>query len=249
MGRAIAFGALNSGVILPNELAVCDLNTEKFSDLPEGVCVVTDVEELPQCEYVLFAVKPQGFSAVAKKYKPNGTVVSIMAGVKIDTIIASINAKSVCRVMPNTPCMVGKGMCALCFDNCTEKDERFLISLFSALGKAVVVTEDELDAVTAVSGSGPAYVYYFVKSMVDAGVKLGLSEENAKELALQTFDGAVEMVRTTGKPLSELIDNVCSPGGTTIQAINCFDENNLSKIVSKAMERCARRSAELSEGK
>lgn len=246
MGKAIALGALNSGVIKPNELAVCDLDMAKLSELPDEVFTTSDVRDLNKCEYVLFAVKPQGFATVAKQYSGDATVVSIMAGVKVGTIMSLTGASSVCRIMPNTPCLVEKGMCALSFVNCTEDSKAFLTELFSAIGDVVTVDEEMLDAVTAVSGSGPAYVYYFVRAMAESGAKLGLSEDISLRLALQTFEGAVEMVRTTQKPLDELIKNVCSPGGTTIQAINHFDEAGLGDVISKGMEKCAKRSAELS---
>ena len=247
MGKAIALGALNSGVICAEDLSVCDLDASKFSDLPKGVFCTTNVDDLANCNVILYAVKPQGFNKVAQKHGKDTVVGSIMAGIQIDTIVRATGAQKVCRVMPNTPCMVGKGMCALTFANCDKESVDFLTRLFSSLGDVVCVDEKLFDAVTCVSGSGPAYVYYFIKSMVDAGVSQGLDYDSALKLTLQTFDGAVQMVRATNKDLSTLIDNVCSPGGTTIQAINRFNEGDLDKIVADGMAKCAARSAELSK--
>ncbi|NLZ25869.1 MAG: pyrroline-5-carboxylate reductase, partial [Clostridiales bacterium] len=120
-------------------------------------------------------------------------------------------------------------------------------SLFSSFGKTVVLEEKYFDAVTAVSGSGPAYVYMFIKSMVDAGAALGLDRETAKYLTVQTFAGAAKMVEDSPFDIETLINNVCSKGGTTIQAVESFRDDGLEEIIKKGMEKCYNRSKELSQ--
>ena len=171
-----------------------------------------------------------------------------MAGVKLDTIFESVNGLTrAVRVMPNAPARVGKGMSALSYRGATDTDKMFVDGIFSSVGKTIIVDEDKLDAVTAISGSGPAYVYYFIKSMIDAGVKLGLTEDESATLTYQTFNGAIKMAQTTDTGLDKLIEMVCSKGGTTIQAIDCFRENNTDKIIEDAIKKCYDRSKELSK--
>lgn len=247
MGKAIIDGVLSSGKIAPEHILVCDLDAEKLKTLPSGVATVTSVSRVKDCEYVIFAVKPQSFSSVASEFSEDSTVISIMAGIKIDRIKSLTKAREVVRIMPNTPCLVGKGMCAVAFSGVTEKKKEFVTELFNTLGKVVEVEEDKMDAVTSVSGSGPAYVYYFINSMINAGMNRGLDAETARTLTLQTFEGALEMVKTSSEPIDTLIRNVCSKGGTTIQAIEHFKNGNLSDIIDEGMAKCAHRSKEMSE--
>jgi pyrroline-5-carboxylate reductase len=131
--------------------------------------------------------------------------------------------------------------------NGDPNDTEFITKLFDCLGQVLSVREEKLDAVTGISGSGPAYVFMFIDSLIDAGVKQGLTKDEAKILAVQTLIGGAEMVGHEQKPLSELIMNVCSKGGTTIEAIKVFEENNFRGIISDAVAACVKRSKELSE--
>jgi len=249
MARAIVLGALKSGLLTSKEIIVSDKVNEQlicFQGL--GIDTITDNKAVASsCEYLLFAIKPQQSQAVFSEIKDCSfeNAVSIMAGVTISKIRDSLGNKNIARVMPNTPALVGMGMSAIAFSDGFKSD--FLLSLFSSFGKTVVLEEKYFDAVTAVSGSGPAYVYMFIKSMVDAGAALGLDRETAKYLTVQTFAGAAKMVEDSPFDIETLINNVCSKGGTTIQAVESFRDDGLEEIIKKGMEKCYNRSKELSQ--
>lgn len=250
MAEAILSGAIEKKIIDSFDILVFDVNLDKAMAFAEkyDVCLAnSNADVAERAEYVLLSVKPQSFDEVAIDLKNAKFIISIMAGVKIDTIknkIPQLNA--VARIMPNAPVKVGLGMSAISYRGANEANQTFVNTLFDAIGKTVNVEEDKLDAVTAISGSGPAYVYYFIKSMIDAGVKIGLSEEESRVLTYQTFLGATELSSQSELNLDTLIDMVCSKGGTTIEAIKTFRENNTDKIIEKAIDACYNRSLELS---
>ncbi len=253
MSYAIVSGALKSNYLSSSEIIVSDINPSslgKFSG--KGVNVTTEnADILNQAEFVLFAVKPQhfadslsgiqGFSC--KKF------ITIMAGVKKASIKAALksDAVKVARCMPNTPCSVGNGAVGIDlsdYENGEDKD--FIKNLFSSFAEVVLVGESKLNAVTGISGSSPAYFYLFIKCLVDAGIKQGLSSEDAKKLAANTMIGSGKMIfENADKSLEELIAAVCSKGGTTIEAIKVFNESGLSEITDKAVSACVKRAEEL----
>ena len=251
MADAILGGAIESGVIKGEDVLAYDAitsQTEKFAKKYGVVIANSNNEVASNTLYTLLAVKPQNFLTVKEELKEVRFLISIMAGVKLDTIFENIpNLESAVRVMPNAPARVGKGMSALAYRNASDTDKAFVENVFSSVGKTIDVNEDKLDAVTAISGSGPAYVYYFLKSMIDAGVTLGLTDEESATLTYQTFEGAVKMALSTDTGLDKLIDMVCSKGGTTIEAINCFKDNSTDEIIKKAIQKCCDRSKELSK--
>ena len=155
----------------------------------------------------------------------------------------------VARCMPNLPCAAGFGMMGVDMSdyNKNTDDTDFISNLFGCLGQVLSVPEDKLDAVTGISGSGPAYTFIFIDSLIDAGVKQGLTRDEAKLLAMQTVWGSCSMLMEDDRPLSELIMSVCSKGGTTIEAVKVFEQNNFRGIVSDAVAACVKRSKELSE--
>ena len=249
MATAILNGILKSGCLNPDEIIVSDVDGDKLKAISEKGVVVTFDNELifGQSDYILLAVKPQVAKEVFKdiKYK-NLKVISIMAGISRNTVSEMFGGARVARIRPNTPCLVGKGMCAIDAGDFDEDGRKLVSVIFSSLGKIVELDEKYFDAVTAVSGSGPAYVYTFIKAMIDEGDALGLDEKISETLTLQTFEGAVKMVEERTTDIDTLIKNVCSKGGTTIEAVNCFAENNLDKIIAEGMKRCEKRSKELS---
>ena len=253
MAEAILGGAIDKKVVESYDVLVFDTDPDKAMNFAEkyDVCLASSNSDVSdRADYVLIAVKPQSFSTLSPEIQNARFIISIMAGVKINTIKSLLpELKSLVRIMPNAPVRVNLGMSALSYDNASVEDVDFINKLFSSIGKTIEVDEDKLDAVTAISGSGPAYVYYFIKSMIDAGVKVGLTYEESKILTYQTFVGATELSSTSQFDLDTLIDMVCSKGGTTIEAIKTFKENNADKIIEKAIEKCYSRSIELSEGK
>ena len=251
MATAIINGAISSGVLKRDELIVSDVfetSLKKFAD--NGVVTTTNNEELAsKSEFVLFAVKPQNIKSVLDSIKNCrcNKFISIMAGVKKQAIKEVFPNAKVARCMPNTLCSISSGAIGLDVSDFDDiNDVNFVKNLLSALASIVLVEEDKLNAVTGVSGSSPAYFYLFLKGIIDSGVKHGLSEQDAKTLAVSTMIGAGKMVlENEDKSLDDLINAVCSKGGTTIEAINVFKENNLNEITDKAIDACIKRAFEL----
>ena len=248
MASAILGGILRGGLLRADRIAVSDRDEGKLAVMAQnGVSVTSDNREIAaSAEYLLFAVKPQVAPSVFEEVAPvieAGTVISIMAGIPVSKLRAALGERNYVRVMPNTPALVGEGMSAIAFEE--GKRSQFVADIFSSIGKVVELDESKFDAVTSLSGSGPAYVYMFLKALIDGGVDGGLSPEDAKTLAVQTVRGAAKMVRLSTAPIDELIDAVCSKGGTTIQAVESFRANGLEEIVKKGMAKCKKRSEEL----
>lgn len=253
MSYSIVSGALSAKFLFADEILVSDVNESslvKFSD--KGVNVtLSNSEVLNQSEFVLFAVKPQNFigsvgeieNISCKKF------ISIMAGVKKLTVKSALKSEDVkvARCMPNTPCSVGSGAVGIDLSDYETADDRdFIENLFSSCAKVVLVDESKLNAVTGISGSSPAYFYLFIKCLVEAGVKQGLSESDAKKLAANTMIGSGKMIfENADKSLDELITAVCSKGGTTIEAIKVFNDSGLAGIIDKAVSACVKRAEEL----
>lgn len=256
MAKSILKGVLQSEFLRGKKIILSDVDLDKLNETSDeyGVNVTNDNRYAAEnSEYLLLAVKPQNFPDVAKQLSgvcPK-KVISIMAGVKKSVIKNSfgVGLIKVARCMPNLPCSYGFGMTGVDmvdFNRDTD-DTEFIYNLFSCIGQVLSITEDKIDAVTGISGSGPAYAFIFLDSLIDAGVKQGLTADEAKLLALQTVWGSCSMLMETDKPLSELIMNVCSKGGTTIEAVKVFEQKNFRGIVSDAVEACVKRSKELSE--
>lgn len=251
MATAIIKGCLRSKKLLPEEIIVSDVNDlalEKISKL--GVNVTGNNNELvSQSEFVLFAVKPQSLDNVLNgiSYCSCEKIISIMAGIKRTRLKQKFNLAKVARCMPNTPCAVGAGAVGIDLTDFTdENDVLFIKSLFSSFASVVLLSEDKMNAVTGVSGSSPAYFYLFLKSVIEAGMKNGLSFKEARDLATRTMIGAGKMVeKNKSKSLDELINAVCSKGGTTIEAINVFKQEGIEDITLKAVDACVKRASEL----
>jgi len=256
MAHSILRGAVLSDFLRAKKIIVSDVNIEKLQSVNDelGVFYTQDNRYVAEnSEFLLFAVKPQNFLQIAQELqgiRPD-KVVSIMAGVKRATIknALGVGIIKVARCMPNLPCSVGSGMMGLDMSdfNSDPNDTEFIDKLFSSMGRVLSISESKMDAVTGISGSGSAYVFMFIDSMIDAGVKQGLTKDEATVLAIQTVLGGAEMAYHSDKPLSELIMNVCSKGGTTIEAVKVLEQNNFRGIVSSAVDACVKRSKELSE--
>jgi len=198
----------------------------------------------------MFAVKPQHYKEItdANVFSDDKIVISIMAGVKIDVLRKNLASNcGILRVMPNMPCSVGKGISALCFDKINQQDKEFLTGLFSSCGDIIEIDESKFDAVTSISGSGPAYVYMFIQGMIKGGMQGGLTYDESKALAVATLDGATELAKISHEPLDTLVDSVCSKGGTTIEAVSIYKEKGLIDIIAKGIDACRNKSKILSE--
>ena len=252
MANAIINGILSSKFISAENIAVTDIDENKLITFKEKGLFVkcnSNSEIANNSEYLLFAIKPQIFNSIINEFNncQAKNLISIMAGITIEKLRTGTGIKSVCRIMPNTRCMKNEGMSALCFENYSKESENFVKNIFEKLGKTLITNENKLDAVTSVSGSGPAYVFEFAKAMIEGGTDGNLSEEESKLLTLQTIKGAVKMLESFQGNIDNLTEAVCSKGGTTIQAINYFREKNLNNIIREGMKLCKKRSEQLSK--
>lgn len=257
MAYAIAKGAIESDFLRANKIFVGDCNKDALQRFKDYGCFITtdNAQVADNCEYLLLAVKPQQFAKVSEEIKNCSckTIISIMAGVEKKNIKENMPyVKKICRAMPNLPCAIGSGMVAADISDFSSQDDlQFLSGLFDALGMYMPIEEEKMHAVTGISGSGPAYVFLFIKSLIDAGIKQGLSEDEACVLAAQTVAGGVDMFiheqEKNGIQIDELIRRVCSKGGTTECAMRSFENDGFSEIVNKAVNACVERSKELSK--
>ncbi len=249
MANAILRGALAKGVLSAEDVLVCEPSEERRKAFSEaGIVVSSENRDAVGCDYVLLAVKPQTFPAVAEALRGETfpPVISIMAGKTKSSIRSATGAATIARVMPNLPCSVGAGMTAVDASELEEDARRFVLGLFFSVGDVIETSETELDAVTALSGSGPAYIYLFLRALIAAGEEQGLSREQAQTLAFQTMEGGLKMARTSGKSLDELIAAVSSKGGTTVAALDVFRAEGFEQSVLHAVDAAARRAKELS---
>ena len=223
-----------------------------------GIQVTSDNRELAaQADSIVLSVKPQAMAdvlgGIAGTLKQDVLVLSIAAGITTESIRAKLGDIQVIRVMPNTPALVSAGASGLYNANASKENLNAALDIFNSVGRAVVVeNEDLMDAVTAVSGSGPAYFFLLMEEMIKAGLQLGLTEETAKMLVLQTAKGAAllaEAAQQQCEDPSVLRQKVTSPGGTTEAALKVFAENDISQIVNQALTAALDRGRELSKGK
>ncbi|MDQ1682405.1 MAG: pyrroline-5-carboxylate reductase [Frankiaceae bacterium] len=255
MGEAILAGLLRAGRS-PGDIVVTEKDATRSSYLSDryGVAVVSNDAAVAEADVVVLAVKPQDLGAVlvelAPSYRPGALAVSIAAGVTSRFIEERLPAGTpVVRVMPNTPALVGEGMSAVAVGSAaTDEHLATTEALLAPLGPVRRVTESQLDAVTAVSGSGPAYVFYLAEAMIAAGVEFGLDEETATALATQTIIGAGTLMRETGTAPAELRAMVTSKGGTTAAAIETFDVYDVKGALRAGLTACRDRSVELAGG-
>jgi len=230
----------------PVELFVCDIDGAKAAAAAQSFsAAVMGIDEMAQgSDMLLLAVKPNVALAVAEEvsaYKK--PLISIVAGISGQKL--AVCGGRVLRVMPNMPAMVGAGASVLCADTDFDEEEKALAeSIFAACGRAYWLPEKMLDAVTAVSGSGPAYAFMFIEALADAGVREGLPRDVATELAAQTLLGAGQYVLTSRQHPGLLKDLVCSPGGTTIEAVKVLS-HGFSGLVMDAAAACAEKSREI----
>ncbi len=249
MGEAIALGLKGVGDV---ELGVFDIDRERRSlAQSKGLRVFSgNVELVRSSDVVILAVKPQVMYEVASEIKgdisDSKLVISIAAGISCEKLKKMLEIERVVRVMPNTPALVSQGAIALSFcGSFSEKEKELVLEIFSVLGRTFEVPESYMDAVTALSGSGPAYVFLFLEALSDAGVRVGLPRDLSLELAFQTLKGSIYLFESRKTVPREFIDMVTSPGGTTISALHILERAGFKGIVMDAVEAAWRRSKEL----
>ena len=253
MGRALVGGMLANRVMAPGEVQIVDPDAASqawWSQTYPEVALSTDLSSAQgEAEIVLLAVKPhlvQSVLAGSPESCRGKLVVSIAAGISLEKLCLWCGHQRVIRVMPNTPSLVGAGAAGFCGSvQVTSQDYQRIQTMLGSIGLAVQVSEPQLDAVTGLSGSGPAYVCMIIEALADGGVMEGLPRALAMQLATQTVLGTAKMIAETGKHPGELKDAVASPGGTTIAAIAALEQNGLRGALIDAVAQSARRSREL----
>ena len=255
MAEAILTGLEKSGKDLKN-VSVFDPNPRRLAEL-ESLLGISSVPDTPTgiqtADIVIIAVKPQVLPNVlpeiASAVKSNAVVVSIAAGITLKVLEKALPEQKVIRVMPNTPLMVGEGMSGLCKGTfVSEEDLAVVEEIFSASGKTLIVKENLIDALSGISGCGPAFMYLFIEALMDAGVLNGLTRKEACLLAAQTMLGSARMVLETGEEPAKLKGQVTSPGGTTIAGIKELEKAALRGAVMDAVTATIQRSKELENG-
>ena len=256
MAEALIKGLIAARVVEPEQIYGSDPRRERCADLQERYGIRTGTNNLDvvrHAEIVILSVKPQivqrVLDEVAPHLRPHTLLVSIAAGTPVAAIEARLpTGARVVRTMPNTPALVGAGATAIAAGgHATTEDLDSARRIFDAVGKTVILDEEQLDAVTGLSGSGPAYVFLIIEALSDAGVKMGLSRYNAQALAAQTVLGSAKLLLETNEHPGRLKDMVTSPGGTAIAGIATLEAGGLRTTLINAVEAATRRSRELGE--
>lgn len=257
MAEALIRGLVRGGHVPPERIAASGPRPDRLEELRReyGIEVTRHNREVAQrCGVLVLSVKPQILDKVLREVgdlvAPGTLVVSIAAGVDTETIEASLpDGVRVVRAMPNTPALVGAGATAVSpGKHASEADLATAKALFDAVGITVVLDEAHLDAVTGLSGSGPAYIFLILEALADAGVKVGLSRRNAQRLAAQTVMGSAKLLLETDEHPGQLKDMVTSPGGTAIAGLHTLEEGGLRTTLINAVETATKRARELGRG-
>lgn len=254
MGLTYAEGMASSPLLIKHKLRIFDTDPKKMETLstqPQFEVYRTLEDCLPKSDLIFIAVKPFHSEDLFKHMKPmvndDQIFVSLMAGVTIESIQQQLGKNKVVRTMPNLPAQVGKGVTSYIASNEVSKLELLMVrNLLDTTGTSIRVnSEIFIDASTGISGSGPAYVFYFMQSMLDAALKMGFSEFDSKVLVSNTFEGAIELFNQNDISPKSWIDKVTSKGGTTQAAINSMDDNNVKQLIQDAAYAAFDRAVEL----
>jgi pyrroline-5-carboxylate reductase len=254
MGEAMLAAVLEKKLAAPAGIIVSDVSRERRNYLNQhyGIAITDSSRDaVSGVDIVILAVKPQHITDIYHdldgSLQPDQLVLSIVAGIKMDTIYRGLGHRRVVRVMPNTPARVGLGMSGwTATDAVSEEQREWTQTILKAMGKEIYFKNEKyLDMVTAVSGSGPAYFFRFAECLVEAAVSIGLGREEAEELVTQTMRGAAQLMEKSGETPAELRRQVTSRGGTTERALQVFEEGELDVLVEKAVEAAYRRAKEL----
>lgn len=257
MAEAFIKGVLDGGYS-PLDITVSEPNEARRALVGERYGINTtdkNTELVENSDIVVLAIKPQIVEVVLNDIRPvftaEGLLISILAGMSVSTIEEGLGGSPrVIRAMPNTPALVGAGAAALCPGRfATTEDRQVATNLFETVGTVQWVEESQMDAVTGLSGSGPAYVFTFIEALADGGVQEGLRRDVAQALAVQTVMGAAKLLKESGEHPALLRDMVCSPGGTTINAVRVLEERGLRATLMEAVSAATRRSEELGSKK
>ncbi len=256
MGTAIIKGIIQSKTVKAENIWIYDVSEEKMDLLKNELSVnrASNYAELCQKSNCIFlAVKPADLQQLLARLKEQlnreHLIVSVIAGKSINFMESVLeNNVRIIRLMPNTPCLIGEGVVAIAKGSrATDKDLDRVENMISSLGLTLLIEEKHLDAVTALSGSGPGYVYLFMEALVDGGVNIGLNRQIAEKMVIQTVLGSAQMAKSTGKSFSDLKNSVTSPGGTTIAALRLLESNSFHGTVMNAVQEALQKAGSLKD--
>lgn len=259
LASAIVRGVAASGKIAPQEILIFDINSQKLSELRDelSVNIAGSASEIAaKCENIVIAVKPKDIAALVDSIKQevkesHPLIISTAAGTEISKLLGyfGFDAK-IARIMPNINAAVGEAMTAVCVsDSVSETEKAFALDFCTCFGKSVYLEEKYFSAFTAIAGSAPAFAYMFADALATAGVKYGLPAKTAQDIAAQMLLGSAKMLLQSDKPVSELVRNVCSPGGTTIEGVCSLKETGFENSVITAIDKTVAKDRLMSAGK
>ncbi|MEE9165171.1 MAG: pyrroline-5-carboxylate reductase [Nitrospinota bacterium] len=258
MAEALISSLIDSSVFNPNDILCSDISKKRLEYVHNNYNIHTssdNIDAAQKADIIILSVKPQiilkVLDQISETVDSSKLIISIAAGISLDLIQKALSKEGaktfrLIRAMPNTPALVQTGATALTKGaHASENDLKAAFEIFSAVGKAVEINEDLMDAVTGLSGSGPAYVFLIIDALADAGVKVGLPKDISMTLSVQTVLGAAKLASESEDHPAKLKDMVTSPGGTTIAGINSLEEGNLKAVLMNAVEAATQRSREL----
>jgi pyrroline-5-carboxylate reductase len=254
MGKTYANSFISSRFIKPEDIKVLVRDSTSVSNengIPETNFIAIPNEKISEFDIIILAVKPQDFEKLAQTIKPflkeSQILFSVMAGVTIASIEKQLGCSKIVRSMPNIPTQIGKGMTVFSASSSVDRKELFIIqNLINTTGKSIYVENEKLiNAATAISGSGPAYVFFFMNAIIKAAEDLGFSQSEAELLVNQTFMGSVDLQNSSSISNEEWMKKVASKGGTTEQALNVFEKNTIEKSIIEAVKAANNRALEL----
>jgi len=254
MGEAILSAVLGKHLATVQSITTSDISPERRQYLEKQYNITTtddNRQAVADTDVIILAVKPQKLTEVMAELKgsltPEQLVLSIIAGARLDTICQGLGHRAVVRAMPNTPAQIGQGMTVwTATDEITEQQNEWAGSILGVMGHEInVSSEDEIDMATAVSGSGPAYLFLFVEALVDAAIQLGLSQDTARELVLTMVIGSGHLIEESGIEPAELRRMVTSPGGTTAEALKELEQGKFADLLMRAVRAAYERAKQL----
>ena len=257
MAEAILRGVLDAQVAAPTDVAIGEPRPERRQFLSSEFGVQAhqgNLDAVKEADLLILAIKPQDlpviFQELGERLRPEQAVVSIIAGAKMSTLSKGLSHESIIRVMPNTPAQIGQGMSMwTCSRQVSDQHREFTRSIVSTVGKEIYVDDEKyMDMATALSASGPAYVFMIIEALIDAGVYVGLPRDIARTMALQTVYGSTQMVMETGRHPADLKDMVVSPGGTTAEGLQVLERAGVPAAIVDAVNAAFQKSIKLGQG-
>jgi pyrroline-5-carboxylate reductase len=254
MGEAILAAVLSNRLAKPADIVLSDIKSDRLDYIAAKYNVTTTSDNLQavnRADVILLAIKPQNLVTVmtglSGQIKPSQCILSIIAGARINSLCLGMNTNCVVRAMPNTPAQIGEGITVWTATPYVSQPQKAAVSaILGVMGKEIYVDNEKyMDMVTAVSGSGPAYLFLYIESMVAAGIQIGLPENIVQTLVLQTITGSAHLLEKSGKQPAELRQMVTSPGGTTAEAIAEFNRSGFSEMVKRAVTAAYNRAQQL----